>query len=159
MRATFAECEISIVWFSCAREFSNAIMGVLVGKFLYLGDELASIKSLPQATSMDMFVRRYCSAISAISMSGCGSPSQKQSSLCQTGQRTRGQIGTSSGWGYSVTGDMATILVARHLHRGIIHVLSQYVSFSMVTQLTPDKSPPGYVSFPGNTDHGMGKRA
>jgi len=33
LRAAFAECGIGIAWFSCAREFFNAMMGVLVGMF------------------------------------------------------------------------------------------------------------------------------
>ena len=33
LRAVFAECGIGIAWFSCAREFFNAMMGVLVGMF------------------------------------------------------------------------------------------------------------------------------
>ncbi|KIM54100.1 hypothetical protein SCLCIDRAFT_31353 [Scleroderma citrinum Foug A] len=32
-RATFFECRIGISWFSCAREFFNAMMGALVGHF------------------------------------------------------------------------------------------------------------------------------
>ncbi|KIM66654.1 hypothetical protein SCLCIDRAFT_110160, partial [Scleroderma citrinum Foug A] len=32
-RATFFECGIGITWFSCAREFFNAMMGALVGHF------------------------------------------------------------------------------------------------------------------------------
>ena len=33
LRAAFAECGIGITWFSCAREFFNAMMGALVGMF------------------------------------------------------------------------------------------------------------------------------
>ncbi|KIM63736.1 hypothetical protein SCLCIDRAFT_91712, partial [Scleroderma citrinum Foug A] len=33
LRAVFAECGIGIAWFSCAREFFNAMMGILVGHF------------------------------------------------------------------------------------------------------------------------------
>ncbi|KAI6097876.1 hypothetical protein F5141DRAFT_1011168, partial [Pisolithus sp. B1] len=33
LRVAFAECGISIAWFSCAREFFNAMMGALVGHF------------------------------------------------------------------------------------------------------------------------------
>ncbi|KAI6118939.1 hypothetical protein EDD16DRAFT_1584080, partial [Pisolithus croceorrhizus] len=33
LRAAFAECGISITWFSCAREFFNAMMGAFVGHF------------------------------------------------------------------------------------------------------------------------------
>ena len=136
LRAAFAECGISIAWFSCAREFFNAIMGALVGKFPYLSNELALIKSLLQVISMDMFVGRSCSAISVIQTSGCGSPSQNRSLLCQTGRRTRGQVGTQSGRAYSAIGDTAKILVEIHLRGGIVRVSSRYVSFSTVTQLT-----------------------
>ncbi|KAI5984101.1 hypothetical protein EDC04DRAFT_2591330 [Pisolithus marmoratus] len=33
LRAAFTECGISITWFSCAREFFNAMMGAVVGHF------------------------------------------------------------------------------------------------------------------------------
>ena len=36
LRAAFAECGIGITWFSCAREFFNAMMGILVGTLVWL---------------------------------------------------------------------------------------------------------------------------
>ena len=45
LRAGFRECGIGISWFSCAREFFNAIMGALMGKYLYHGNEAALTRS------------------------------------------------------------------------------------------------------------------
>ena len=45
LRAGFRECGIGISWFSCAREFFNAIMGTLAGKYLYHGNEAALTRS------------------------------------------------------------------------------------------------------------------
>ncbi|KAI6019086.1 hypothetical protein EDC04DRAFT_2541902, partial [Pisolithus marmoratus] len=33
LRVAFLECGIGIAWFSCAREFFNAVMGIVVGHF------------------------------------------------------------------------------------------------------------------------------
>lgn len=37
LRAAFSKCGIGITWFLCAREFFNAMMGVLVGTLLCIG--------------------------------------------------------------------------------------------------------------------------